>query len=120
MSQTLQPSEFFGVEARFLTSKEGGRNTALFPHAAGFAGYRPDFRISGSKAFHGCAFTSAPLQISPGDLVVGELLFWCCDQRHPDFVPGMEFELCEGPHRIAIGKLLLKGTKSYSNPNAKR
>jgi len=119
MSRTLNVAEFFGAEARFLTTEEGGRNTALYPHAAGFAGYRPDLRISRNSAFHGCAFSSAPLVINPGDPVVVELLFWCCEQSHPDFVPGTEFELCEGPTRVAVGKILLKESKAYVNPDAK-
>src|SRR5260370_25044583 len=118
MSRTLNMAEFFGAEVRFLTTEEGGRKTALFPHAAGFAGYRPDLRISRNSTFHGCAFSSAPLVINPGDPVVVELIFRCCERSHPDFKPGIEFELYEGPTRVAVGKILLKGVKAFINPDA--
>lgn len=113
------PVEFFGAEVRFLRSEEGGRKGPLWPHTGGgFAGYRPDFRVSKNAPFHGCAFVSAPLQINPGDLAVVELIFWCCERKHPDFVVGTEFELCEGQKVVARGRILLKGSKAYVNPNA--
>jgi hypothetical protein len=119
MSRTLDPREFYGAEVLFLTSEQGGRKTPVFPHAAGFAGYRPNFRTSSNAGFHGCTFTAAPLQINPGDLTVIEMIFWCCEREHPDFKPGTEFELCEVPTRVAVGKFLLKGLKAYVNPDAK-
>jgi hypothetical protein len=116
---TKEPIEFFGAEVRFLDTTEGGRKGPLWPHAGdSFAGYRPDFRVSRDAPFHGCAFASAPLQINPGDVAVVELIFWCCERKHPDFGVGTEFELCEGPKVVAKGKILLKGSKVYVKPGA--
>ncbi len=116
---TKEPIEFFGAEVRFLDTEGGGRKGPLWPHAGdGFANYRPDFRVSRDAPFHGCALVSAPLQISPGDLAVVELIFWCCEGKHPDLVVGTEFELCEGQRVVARGKILLKGSKVYVKPNA--
>jgi hypothetical protein len=119
MSGILQSIEFYEVDVRFLTAEKGGRNTPLPQYAAGgFGGYRPNFRILGTEAFHGSAFAYVSHHINPGDEATVEMVFWCCDRRHPDFVAGNEFELFEGPHKVACGTILSKGLKEYVLPVA--
>src|SRR6266852_1363335 len=112
-----EPVDFFGAEVRFLDTQEGGRKGPLWPHAgAGFAGFRPNLRVIGNDVFHGAAFSAGPVQINPGDLAVVELIFWCCDGKHPEFYIGNRFELFEGTHKVAEGKFLTKGKKQYAVP----
>ena len=117
MLGTKEPIDFFGAEVRFLDTKEGGRKGPLWPHARGsFAGYRPNLRLIGKDVFHGVAFAAGPLQINPGDLALVELIFWCCDGKHPEFEIGNRFELFEGL-KVAEGKFLTRGKKQYAVPD---
>jgi hypothetical protein len=117
MIGTKEPVDFFGAEVRFLDTQEGGRKGPLWPHAGGgFAGFRPNLRVIGNDVFHGAAFSAGPVQINPGDLAVVELIFWCCDGKHPEFDIGNRFELFEGTHKVAEGKFLTKGKKQYAVP----
>ncbi|HEY6268288.1 MAG TPA: hypothetical protein VIX11_08330 [Candidatus Acidoferrum sp.] len=117
MSGMLQPIEFYEVDVRFLSTEKGGRTAPLLPYAeGGFGGYRPNFRILGTEAFHGSAFAYVPHHINPGDEATVEMVFWCCDRKHADFVAGNEFELFEGPHKVAHGTILSKGIKECVLP----
>src|SRR6266403_4595100 len=98
MRDTLQPIEFYEVRVKFLGTDEGGRTAPLPPYpGGGFWGYRPNFRIVETEDFHGCAFSLVSRQISPSDEATIEIVFWCHDRKHPDFVAGSTFELFEGP-----------------------
>jgi hypothetical protein len=88
VSQTLDPQEIYETEVKFLSTADGGRKS---PINWCFAAYRPDIKVSGEPTYHGAAFMAAPSLINPGDSMIVELAFWCCDGEHDQFVAGKDF-----------------------------
>jgi hypothetical protein len=100
MPRTLEPSEFFGAELRFLTTAEGGRKTSIFSH--------PGAALSLWHRYRSIRETSQLSSLSFG--VASEDLRISIRGRSLNG---------EGPTQVAVGKILLKESKACVNPDAK-
>jgi translation elongation factor EF-Tu-like GTPase len=86
------------VEISFLTTEEGGRTGPCRP------GYSPPFFYDGAHWIAFYAFdTSEPIQ--PGETVRAFVCFLDPDAHRGRLFPGKEFELREGSHIVARGRV---------------
>ena len=100
MSFKTQTPDFI-AELRYLTTEEGGRRTPAN------SGYRPHVKFpfsemltSGQQTFIGRD------SVKPGETIKAEIMILSPHFFENMLEVGMEFEVGEGQHVVAIGKLL--------------
>lgn len=87
------------IECTFLSTEEGGRN------GPARVGYRPQFYYNGHDWDAAYAFTTEEW-IPPGETFKALVCFLSPEAHQGRLYPGKEFELREGRHVVARGRVI--------------
>ena len=91
----------FIAELKYLTTEEGGRRTPAN------SGYRPHVKFPFSKMLtSGQQTFIGKDSVKPGETINAEIMIMSPQFFENMLEIGMEFEVGEGPHLVATGKLI--------------
>lgn len=101
------------VRVKFLLPSEGGRNSPLAPRAWGH--YMPHLRVVDQGDLLGVKFVKGPNEaITPGVDYEFEVEFLYPGMNHDPLVPGVYFEVLEGPTKVGTGVVIQRHTEVNS------
>ena len=89
------------VKLKFISPAGGGRNP---PPRLDGALYRPHFRVSATGEYLGVAFLLGPEDAAP-ETEIEATVALVYEVDYSALQPGVEFEVLEGPRRVATGRV---------------
>ena len=101
-------AEYAAVHVRMVPAAESGRQTPVRLAGTVSHSYKPHFRIGRDGQYLGVAFLEGPERLAPGEESDATvlLLYTSTGVDYSPLVPGVQFDVVEGPHIVARGTVL--------------
>jgi hypothetical protein len=108
-SHQVRMSEGAEVIIRHFPTELGGRKHAIRPRPDDSVHYLPHFRVGADGEELGVRFVGGDREIAPGTEGRAMVVF-LYDMDYSPLGPGVDFDVLEGPHLVATGTVLRRGS----------